>query len=163
MGLTPLFELFTGPLSFHLANYMQRFGWGCSSGKFNPRLPRQTGVNRTVHTLFQSCTVIKVLYYILHGVSYSKWHTICNIDTLWPPCIDGGSPRAPLLMADLKWWCRLFIYLGADILNYLKLKSVFGIEIWIWIWLKYGIITRSKLHIFYGSSESGSKIGHNHI
>ena len=51
MGPTPLFELFTGPLSFHLANYMQRFGWGCSSGKFNPRLPRQTGVNRTVRLL----------------------------------------------------------------------------------------------------------------
>ena len=51
MGPTPLFELFTGPLSFHLADYMQRFGWGCSSGKFNPRLPRQTGVNRTVRLL----------------------------------------------------------------------------------------------------------------
>ena len=76
MGLTPFFELFAGPLYFRLANYVQRIGWGCSSEKSNPRLPGQTGVNRTVHTLFQSCTVIKVMYNILHGVSYSKWHTV---------------------------------------------------------------------------------------
>ena len=28
---TPLFEFFTGPLSFRLANHVQRFGWGYSS------------------------------------------------------------------------------------------------------------------------------------
>ena len=85
MGPTPLFELFTGPLSFHLANYMQRFGWGYSSEKSNPRLPRQTGVNRTVRLLMVllqlavkegtisyiiqrlysiKCNIIYVLYYI---------------------------------------------------------------------------------------------------
>ena len=104
MGLTPLFELFAGPLSFHLANYVQRFGWGCSSKKSNPRLPRQTGVNRTVHTLSASCTVIKVMYDILHWVSYSKLHTICNNDTLWLHCIDEGSPGASVLMTDLRDW-----------------------------------------------------------
>ena len=51
MSLTPLFELFTGPLSFRLANSMQRIGWGYSSEKSNPRLPRQTGANRTVRLL----------------------------------------------------------------------------------------------------------------
>ena len=48
MGLTPLFELFAGPLSFRLANRMQRIGWSYSSEKSNPRLPRQTGANRKV-------------------------------------------------------------------------------------------------------------------
>ena len=62
MGLTPLFELFAGPLSFRLANYVQRRGWGCSSEKSNPRSPKQTGVNRTVHALLESCTVFKVMY-----------------------------------------------------------------------------------------------------
>ena len=33
-------------------------------------------MNRTIHTLSASCTVIKVMYNILHGVSYSKWHTV---------------------------------------------------------------------------------------
>ena len=51
MGLTPLFELFAGPLSFRLANRMQRIGWSYSSEKSNPRLPRQTGANRTVGLL----------------------------------------------------------------------------------------------------------------
>ena len=49
MGLTPLFELFAGPLSFRLANRMQRIGW--SSKKSNPRLPKQTGAKRTVWLL----------------------------------------------------------------------------------------------------------------
>ena len=51
MGLTPLFELFAGLLSFRLANRMQRIGWSCSSEKSNPRLPRQTGANRIVRFL----------------------------------------------------------------------------------------------------------------
>ena len=128
MGVTPLFELFAGPLSFHLANYVRRFGWGCSSEKPSPQLPRQTGVNRTVHTLFQSCTVIKVMYNILHGVSYLKLHIICNNDTLWLHCIDEGSPRAPVLMTDLKWWCRLLTYRGTDFWNHLKLLRRMYIE-----------------------------------
>ena len=66
MGLTPLFELFAGPLSFHLANYVQRFGWGCSREKSNPRLPRQTGVNRIIHTVFKGCTVFKVTKYMCY-------------------------------------------------------------------------------------------------
>ena len=44
MGFTPLFELFTGPLSLHL-NSVKRFRRGDSSKKSNLRLPRQTGEN----------------------------------------------------------------------------------------------------------------------
>ena len=80
MGLTPLFELFAGPLSFHLANYVQRFGWGYSSKKSNPRLPRQTGVNRTIHTVFKV-------------VQYLRWHDICV--TLYYCIQRSGSTEPP--------------------------------------------------------------------
>ena len=98
MGLTPLFELFTGPLSFHLANYVQRFGWGYSSEKSNPRLPRQTGVNRTIHTLFLV-------------VQYLRWHNMCvTLDIWWLfwtwswdniHIIPGSGSKAPPV------WCSI--------------------------------------------------------
>ena len=88
MGLTPLFELFTGPLSFHLANYVQRFGWGNSSEKSNPRLPRQTGVNRTLHTVFKV-------------VQYLRWHNICV--TLYY-CIQRSGSTEPPSLRYLFWF-----------------------------------------------------------
>ena len=43
------------PLSFNCSlapfpSTLQRIGWGYSSKKSNPRLPRQTKANRTIHT-----------------------------------------------------------------------------------------------------------------
>ena len=105
MGLTPLFELFTGPLSFHLANYMQRFGWGCSSGKFNPRLPRQTGVNRTVRllmVLLQLAVKEGTISYSIQSL-YSIKGDIIYVCIILYSCIPrSGSRESPSFIRYLK-------------------------------------------------------------
>ena len=40
--------------------------------------------SRTVHTLIESCTAIKLMYNILHGASYLKWHTVVVVVDFGP-------------------------------------------------------------------------------
>ena len=96
MGVTPLLELFAGPLSFHLTDYVQRFGWGCSSKKSNPRLSRKSGVNSTVHRILASCTVVLkdgisltlLILMLSSKLSSSRWD-ILYVDVKIAPPPDG--------------------------------------------------------------------------
>ena len=74
MGLTPLFELFAGLLSFRLANCMQRIGWSCSSEKSNMAAYMQVGMTATYYRYREvppsKCLVLIFLNTIVEKETY---------------------------------------------------------------------------------------------
>ena len=76
--------------------FIQRFGWGCSSKKSNPRLPRKSGVNSTVHRILASCTVVLkdgisltlLILMLSSKLSSSRWD-ILYVDVKIAPPPDG--------------------------------------------------------------------------
>ena len=119
IAVTPLFELFTGPLSFHLANYMQRFGWGYSSEKSNPRLPRQTGVNRTVRllmVLLQLAVKEGTISYIIQRLYSIKGNIIYVICIILYYCIPRSDSReSPSFIRYLNLLQEVYMLSGVQV------------------------------------------------
>ena len=90
MGSTPLFELFASPLSFHLTNYVQRFGWGCSSEKSNPWLsskffPSLIALSCTV-VLKNGISLTLLILMLSSKLSSSRWDILyVDVKIALPP------------------------------------------------------------------------------